>query len=143
MIPRIRSSRACRPVRSKPRNPAATRATLRSNATLVVSPRAQMLPWELRYPLLAVWSLLRESGTTLGAKDSVLHIKHKRLDRLGPLYDHTKRRYPHILHSDSPAYILTNVFTIYNSSYKACEDLFRIFNCCPAIAWIQPRSIYL
>jgi hypothetical protein len=125
MIPPIRSSRACRLARSKPRNPVAIRATPRSNATTLASPRAQKLPWELRYPSLAVRSLLRESGTTLGAKGSVIDVKLEKLDRPGP---RTTIRRDDIL----TFYIQTHLqsyFTIYNSRYITCRELFRIFNC--------------
>src|SRR5258708_15415050 len=81
MTPPIRFSRAYRPARSQPRNLAATRATPRSTATQD-SPRAQKLPWELRYPSSAVRSLLLECGTTLGAKDVIIYIEVKKPDRL-------------------------------------------------------------
>ena len=120
MIPPIRSSRACRTARSQPRNPAATLAMPRSNATLA-SPRAQRLPWELRYPSLAVRPLLRESGTTLGVKGSALRLKLKKVDRLGPRT--AIRRDDILTFTFGLACILTNVFMIYNSTYSMRRSL--------------------
>ena len=96
MTPLIRFSRACRLARLQPRNPVATRATPPSPATLAY-PRLRKLPWVFRCPSLALRSSLQERGTIIGAKDTVVFIETKKLDRLG-LYG----RYSHVLHSDSP-----------------------------------------
>src|SRR6266403_3281174 len=112
MTPPIRISRACRPARSRPRNPAATRATPRSTATLA-SPRAQKLPWQLHYPSLVVQLLLRECCTTLDAKGTDIYMKVNKSDRLGLLtvigYEET---IPSHFTSDSSAFLQTSLQSV-------------------------------
>ena len=104
MTPLIRSSLACRLARLQPRNPAATRAMPRSPATLAY-PQPQKLPWGFHCPSLVLHSLLRERGTTIGAKDIEIYIE--KLDPFGLRI--TWRRYPHV-------YIQTRLHS-YNTNF--------------------------